>query len=65
MTRTDALHILRATDVSDLYEGYEIRAAGETGDESELREIEAAARFFGWTVGADEDGCWVLDEQRG
>ena len=62
MTPPDALHILRAASLADLFPGAVVREADETGDDSDRDEVDAAARSLGLTVEENADGEWVIAE---
>ena len=62
MTCTDALHILRAASLADLFPGAVVRDADETGSDEDRDEVDAAARSLGLTVEENEDGEWVIAE---
>jgi len=60
MTRTDALHILHAASLADLFPGAVVRDANETGSDEDRDEVDAAAHFLGLTVEESADGEWVI-----
>jgi len=62
MTRSDALHILHAASLADLFPGAVVREADQTGSDQARDEIDRAARFLGLTVEENEDGEWVVGE---
>jgi len=59
-TRTDALHILRASSLADLFPGAVVREADETVSDEDRDEVDAAARSLGLVVEESEDGEWVI-----